>query len=387
MKLSVINSWFRVISMKFGAIIKQVPSDYNKLTNNNLYKGIMSVFAEYKGVIAHHHTKEEDLLIKKVLKPSLTLQQHEALLRNLDPHHFRRNLIEKNYRKLLSGFRGEKQLNYELTFLRNHKFTIYNDLRLPHQGNFFQIDCLLLSPTLILLLEAKNLSGRITINHHTNEMSRIVPATNEEEGYADPTLQTARHRLQLYEWLIKNNLRTISIDSLVVFTNPNSNLSISNGHPSGKSIIKGPATAQSVSQLQKKHEKNGPVTTHELSNISSRLLADHTPKKEDILQRYNIRASEITTGIACPDCSQRPMIRVRGKWKCINTVCLKTSNDAHLTALKDYALMFGPRITNTSARHYLNIKSSSITQKLLAEMNLPSNGTTRNYSYELPIEN
>ncbi|HEY2419799.1 MAG TPA: nuclease-related domain-containing protein, partial [Neobacillus sp.] len=74
--------------------------------------------------------------------------------------------IEEKIRILNSGYQGEKTLNYFLGLIPEKKYHIFHGLRLPIGKYYFQIDAILLSPKLIILLEAKNNSGTLTIEKH-----------------------------------------------------------------------------------------------------------------------------------------------------------------------------------------------------------------------------
>ncbi|MFB4163278.1 nuclease-related domain-containing protein [Alteribacillus sp. JSM 102045] len=57
--------------------------------------------------------------------------------------------------KSAAGYRGEKSLDYYLSFLPENECLIFNDLRLPHKNYFFQIDILVLSTRFHLIVVHK----------------------------------------------------------------------------------------------------------------------------------------------------------------------------------------------------------------------------------------
>lgn len=57
------------------------------------------------------------LLFQKECEFPMRLNQGEALLRSLRPHHQKREKITKDLKKIRAGYRGEKELDYHLKFL------------------------------------------------------------------------------------------------------------------------------------------------------------------------------------------------------------------------------------------------------------------------------
>ncbi|MCL6570356.1 MAG: NERD domain-containing protein [Bacillus sp. (in: Bacteria)] len=69
--------------------------------------------------------------------------------------------IKAKIRIIRSGYNGEKTIKYYLEKIPEQKYHIFYGLRLPIGNTFFQIDVLLLSPKLILILDAKNNLGTL----------------------------------------------------------------------------------------------------------------------------------------------------------------------------------------------------------------------------------
>jgi hypothetical protein len=322
-------------------------------------------------------------VIKKHRKPSIKLRQLEALFRRLNTSHYRRKDVEDDLFKARAGYKGEQQLDYDLTFLRNHEFLILNDLRLPHQGNHFQLDSLLISPYFFLHIDAKHLSGKIKIDHTIGQMERIK-LNNEVNVYSDPTLQIRRHELQLREWMQVNKHPLLPLESLVVFTHPNAYLTILNGHPYRHRIKKNALLIETINGLQQKYRR--PVFSHkDLQKICRQLIKQHTPSWENLLQKYSISPDDIQTGVFCPKCGWRPMERMHGNWRCINQSCKYVDRNCHLAALDDYALIFGPAISNAQFRNFLHTASGYTAHRILTSLCSSHKGKFRYRTYYLPM--
>lgn len=127
----------------------------------------------------------------------IPLLQAEAVERRISPYHEKLPEIKTNIKILRSGYNGEKELNYQLGQIPQHKYHIFHDLRLPLGELFFQIDVLLLSPNFLVNLDGKNHSGKITIEK--NQM--IQETINTREIYENPVSQTNRHKILLRNWI------------------------------------------------------------------------------------------------------------------------------------------------------------------------------------------
>ena len=323
-------------------------------------------------------------VFRKSRKPSVKLRQLEALYRRLNTSHHRRKDVEDDLFKARAGYKGEQQLDYDLTFLRDHEFLILSDLRLPHQGKHFQLDSLLISPYFFLHIDAKHLSGKIEIDHTLGQMKRIK-LNNEEDVYSDPTLQIRRHEMQLREWMKVNKHPLLPFESLVVFTHPNAYLTILNGHPYRRRIIKNALLIETIYGLQQKYRR--PVFSHkDLQKICRQLIKQHTPSWENLLQKYSISPDDIQTGVFCPKCGWRPMERMHGNWRCINQACKYEDRSCHLAALDDYALIFGPMISNAQMRNFLHLSSFATAYRLLSNMKLLYKGEQRYRVYYLSLD-
>ena len=133
---------------------------------------------------------------KNLTKP-IPLLQAEALERRIKLAMKKCQEIKNNIKILKSGYNGEKEINYQVGQIPHHKYHIFHDLRLPIGEAFFQIDVLLLSPNILINLDGKNHSGKITIEK--NQM--IQESFDTREIYENPVSQANRHKLLLRNWI------------------------------------------------------------------------------------------------------------------------------------------------------------------------------------------
>ena len=94
----------------------------------------------------------------------LALLKLAAHKRRLPQNHPKYQKIVNDWALYNSGYRGELALDYYLhRFNRSENFLLHS-LRLQHKQNF-QIDTVILHPNFILLIEVKNLSGKVNFDH------------------------------------------------------------------------------------------------------------------------------------------------------------------------------------------------------------------------------
>ncbi|MBE4907367.1 NERD domain-containing protein [Bacillus luteolus] len=182
------------------------------------------------------------MIIKPCVK-SIHLEKLEALVRRVDQNHPSRSQIEADYAKRLSGFRGEQSLEYHLSFLPDEEFYLLYNLRLSENNRFFQIDTLLIYPSVIIVLEAKNFRSMLTFDQKGKQLIQTIEET--EKGYPCPLIQVSRHKLQLHNWLNSFNFKNIPIETIVVITNPSTILkTIPLNAPLPKNVIRNTMLAE-----------------------------------------------------------------------------------------------------------------------------------------------
>ncbi|WP_152681112.1 nuclease-related domain-containing protein [Neobacillus vireti] len=319
----------------------------------------------------------------KELTPPQRLLLTEILKNRLIAGHRRYQEIERDLAKRWAGYWGEIALANYVKELPQEKYLIFHDLQLQVNGIHFQIDTLLLSQNLILIIEAKNILGTLLFD---NIFKQLIRQNDDgtEESFEDPRVQAQRLQSLLRKWLVKNGLNLLPIEHLVFFksatktilkTNPGDRTDFSK-------VCKGRDLFNKIESIEQRfnHER---VDTQTLTQIGQLLLSEHSPKLIHILQEYNLTKKDIRSGVCCPieTCRHIPMTYNRGKWTC--SVCNTSSKDAHLDALSDHFHLFGPTITNFEFRSFLHLPTIHTSQKILIRLDLPATGKTKNRKYQL----
>ncbi|WP_421383817.1 nuclease-related domain-containing protein [Bacillus salacetis] len=320
------------------------------------------------------------MIIKAREKP-IYITKLEALNDRLAANHEKKQMINQHLINRLTGYKGEQSLDYFLSFLEEPDYHIFHGIRLFDGTNYFQIDTLLISRKLIIISEIKRMAGILKFEPEFNQFTRITEE-NVMEPYADPILQAERQKFQLNKWLRRNSkLSNLPIESLVISTSNKAVLQTTQGNKTvPEKVIHKEFFPFKIKKLEKQYLENV-ISSSEHTILSHLILQNHSPHNPDILKNYDLSQIDLLTGVHCPECRYLPMKRRKGRWTCPR--CSAVSKNAHLKALKDYALLIDTKITNAQACKFLRIESSSVTKRLLGAASSRYEGDKKSRTYFL----
>ncbi|MCT2535085.1 NERD domain-containing protein [Aquibacillus koreensis] len=305
------------------------------------------------------------------------ISKMDALLQRLSSSHTSYIKLKDDYMKIVAGLRGEKELARQLKRLPQDGFVVLAGARLFQDGIPFQMDGLILSPKLIIIVESKNMFGTLFFDTEFNQMIRL--ANDVEEGYRNPITQVSFHKEQLQKWLFINGFGHPPIETLVSISHPSTILKTNAANQSQifSQVMHAENIVGAIIQLQDKYDQ----TYLNVGEISALIERFHTPVDLNLLEKYEIKVKDLLTGVHCPNCKSLPMKRVYGKWLCPS--CSSFSKDAHVKAIRDYLLLIQPTISNKQCRDFLHLKSANIAQLMLRSMGLRAEGETKSRVYRI----
>lgn len=245
------------------------------------------------------------------------------------------------------------------------------------------MDTILLARNFILILEVKNISGTVTFDELFRQLIR-TSGDNQEEAFTDPLLQVENQKSQLELWLQVHQFPPIPIEKLVVFANSSTLIRTSPGNPKRyENVIHSEELRAQVGRFTRENQKEW-LSEKEFRKLSRTLIRNNIPDDPDILARYSVAETDLLKGVHCPECGKLPMERAHGTWVCGS--CGATSNSAHVEALRDYALLVRPKITNQQLRDFLRLSSRTTAYKILKAMSLEHAGIKRGRTYRLSFD-
>lgn len=318
-------------------------------------------------------------MIAKPRDKTIELERLHALYRRLPVLHRERKKVKIDFKKKNAGLRGEKEVDYPLSFLSKKDYLILHNLRLGDESGFFQIDSLILSQRFILILEIKNWYGTILFGEN-GQVTRIDDES-KEEGFSNPIQQTKLQQYRLRKWIEKQGIFNIPIEFFVVISYPST---IIKSPPSKnlipKNIIHNSELLFKIQDLDSKYNLSR-IRRDKLITLSRIMAESHRPRTRNILKQYQVYEEELVKGVICSKCNSLPMIRKRRKWYC--KTCNYYSVNAHLAALNDFKLLLNDYITNKQLREFLLIQSPYVAKRILQKEKFKYLGRTKSRKYKL----
>ncbi|SHM63684.1 Nuclease-related domain-containing protein [Gracilibacillus kekensis] len=305
---------------------------------------------------------------------SLKWQQYRALLELLPEQHPEYPNVLSQFRRQDAGQAGENRLEFYLQQAQLSNLTFLKRLRIEHHHPF-QIDWIVLTSSFRVIFEVKNFTGPIYFDAKSNQLTREIDGTTK--AFDDPVLQVDRQYINLRAFLIAHDKKQLPIYRYAVFVNPNVILKL-HDYPDYHRILTGQAVPNLLEKLAAKH----PTTTSDPVPLKSFLEENHQERLIPILEKHQILWENLIQGIPCPNCSNRPMLRERMCWQCLN--CGERSADAHKAMLYSLALLSGNQTTKNLAAHFLLMDSPDAARKMLGRAGYIKIGANKTAYYAHP---
>ncbi|HHX95413.1 MAG TPA: helicase, partial [Clostridia bacterium] len=205
--------------------------------------------------------------------------------------------VEQDIKMLHYGIAGEEQVAFEL----NNSFIpmiVLHDLHLEYEGLTSQIDFMIITTKLVLVVECKNLYGNIEVNNR-GEFIRTFEYKGKliKEGIYSPITQNARHldMIKKIRLTSKNNFLARSsflkyfeetYKSVVVLANPKTVIDLKYAKKEVKDqIIR---CDQLVGYIKKLLKDSGNEAWFEkqMYELADFFLSFHTPNTKDYTRKY-----------------------------------------------------------------------------------------------------
>src|SRR5690625_841075 len=302
------------------------------------------------------------MIIRRRSKP-LVLKKLEAAVLRLPKNFPRLPEIQQEIGRRYKGYVGEQKVDYHLEILAP-QFTIIQDVCLKVQGRKFQTDTIIITDHAIFFIESKNFDGPITFNTILKQFTRHDGKT--ETGYRYPITQAETYRLHLMNWLREHNFHNIPIHYFIAISDPSTVINvIGDAESIARIVVHGENVPQMIIKANEKIKGNTRLASRQLGET---ILRGCVEQDFDILRKYEVKGSDILTGVRCPSCQRLGMERTRAYWRCPS--CNYQSKKAHLSSIAEYLHLVKPWITNKESMRFLNIDSRNLATRLLKSANL-----------------
>lgn len=300
----------------------------------------------------------------------------EKLINRLPFEHQSQVYLQKELHRTASGVRGEYRIEARLKeFYLDEDFRVIWNVQLQ-LGNWpVQMDGLLLTERCAIIIESKNISGKIHFDEKTGEFFRIDDE-DLKTVMEDPQIQLRKNMRFLTLWFQKHKI-SLPIHGLIVFTAKKCEFITK---PANTMICK---TYQMPEMLLKILQASPPqASTIKLAKIKKMLQANQSPYKPvPLCKKYFIDAADLKQGVFCRFCQFYTMQRCKRSWQCQR--CGERDKDAHHLAIREYFALIDSSLTNQEFRRFCGIESPFVASRLLNQMDLEKKGELITRTYEL----
>ncbi|WP_170938866.1 MULTISPECIES: nuclease-related domain-containing protein [unclassified Lysinibacillus] len=301
----------------------------------------------------------------------------EMIERRLPKSHAKYYYFQEMLGRTRAGIVGEQRVDREWREIYlEHTYYLLHDVELKAEsaaGSTHQMDTLFMSQHFVLIVEIKNIVGRVEYMEDKHQFIRIT-SDDKVDGFRNPFDQVKRHARMLRR-LFQMSGHHIPIEYIVVSSNPNM---IMTSSLSAQPIIHVSGLAERIDQLFKQHQQVC-LSEKNLREISEHILKMHTPTQWTL----DIMVDELKTGALCSQCHFDHILRyTHGKWFCSN--CQSIDNQSMLIALHDFRLMLSNNITNAQFRKFFDIDSEKAVYYLLKKLKFEEIGENKNRKYVIP---
>lgn len=311
-------------------------------------------------------------MIIKLRKEPVAIAGYEALLKRLPRNHGKRGLVQDNLTRLQAGFGGEERVDRMLKhFDPPYPYVFIRDLALPDAMEC-QIDNVLITPGCIVLMEVKNISGRIRIRSNPSAMQRVSP-DGETKGFRSPIAQMEAAQMKV-EKLVQARGYEVPVRSVLVIAYPTQIIE----EAPGNAII---LAADEVEHfLTRMHIGEPKLTKAGMKELGQHLLANHQEFNPfPLAPRFQIPLSDIERGVFCPRCRLQKMTRHKRTWEC--RTCMISSTNAHFQALDEWFMIMKSTITTSECRDFLALTNLDAAKRVLKRETLKEAGSRRYRRY------
>ncbi|CEG21974.1 Nuclease-related domain protein [Planococcus massiliensis] len=314
------------------------------------------------------------MIIKHREKP-IKIEGYEALLRRMSLQHPMRNTISDVLKGAQAGIGGEERLDEMLEFFDPpYPHLFIHDLSLPEK---IQIDTLLITQSFLMILEVKNMSGKLRLTTNPSGLHQTL-ANGQEKTYKSPVVQAETAKIKM-EKVLKRFSYPLKIETAIVLAYPSQTME---GVPPGVNVWK---ADEVMVQLHRFQSTEPLITLEQMNAIGQLLLSMHQPYQPfPLAPKFNIAFHEIESGVFCEQCRVKKMNKINRRWHC--KTCNFFSGNAHLMALDEWFMIYKSTITAKECMNFLGLRDSDTARRILKNVDLEESGSRCFRTYQ-PKEN
>ena len=309
------------------------------------------------------------MILLERTKP-MQIAYYEVLMRRGVLNVKERAELQSKYHTLRAGYNGERRVDREwkevnVPGLLFHDFSCFNEF-----GHTHQMDTVFVCKHFVLVVEVKNVSGRIDFDDRSRQFVR----TREDgklESMMNPVDQVKRHR-ELLEIESLHWPEYVPIEGAIVIANPSCVIgSVSDEVP----IFTVTGLRTKVRELVKKYEH---------VSVNPRIVRGYLESLYKPIHKVDWKLNvPVRNGVFCGACQE---IMLHGSKGFICMKCGQRDRDgsAIRQALNDYRVLYGSEITNRAFRDFVGIQNADTAYRILNRLLTEKKGANKARVYVIP---
>lgn len=304
----------------------------------------------------------------------------EALISRLPAQHSYQKFLEVELHRVSAGKRGEEKLLRKLAeFTWKETHLILPDVSLSRDNMKIQMDSLLLTNSYAIIIESKNIHGKIHFELLTGEFYRY-DNDGKKMIMEDPAIQLKRNMRFFNDWLNSKNLDLV-VKGLVVFTSKECEFI---SKPQKIPVCK---TYQLHDYLYSMLEAPSRQSSVNLKKLKKLIESQQTPyKRIPLCDYYRIDPSILIKGIRCGGCGSFGSGTLkRVYWYCNN--CGKADAYAINNTVKEYFSLVSHTISNSELRKFSLLESRHAASRILMKYDMEKSGEQKVRKYRVRLPN
>ena len=298
-------------------------------------------------------------------------------MKRLPIYHSKQESIEDLIKSAEAGYGGEERLDQLMKhFDPDYQYLIIQDLSISGNTNM-QIDTLVLTQSCAILLEVKNISGRLRFTANPSSLHQTT-ASGMERAYKSPLVQMEVAKWK-FEKLLKRLNYSLPVHTFPVIAYPNQ---IVVDSPPGSTIW---GADEVMIRLQNLKMKSEQITYDELQKLGEQLLSvssEYNPFP--LAPKFDISSDEIKKGVLCPECKYTKMNKIKRSWKCEG--CGLIDSEAHHQAIREWFMLIKPSISTAECKDFLELEYLSTARRLLSHPLYKKTGDSKLRRYYMDMQ-
>lgn len=269
--------------------------------------------------------------------------------------------VRARHSRLRAGLFGERLVDREWKELKLSHYLFHDFQTVNGVAHEYQMDTVFVCKHFVLVVEVKNVGGRIDFDDERHQFVRLRE-DGVLESFRNPVDQVKRHKELLEDWAL-DWPEYVPIEAAIVIANPNTVI----GRVSAEVPIFNVSGLRSkVGQLVKKHEK----MSINMRAVRDYLMAQYQPFAYE-MKRLDV---SVRAGVLCMNCGE-VMMHGRYRFECVKCGWKDCDWSALRAAMHDYRVLYGDEISNRQFREFVGVGSASTANKMLKRLFEKKNST------------